>query len=817
MGACTNLATKSELASVETKVDGKLGQNEKDAIIQTAATLGSGFAVAKLSPDIVNSLNQAMTATQLGSQAQAVANAASGTAEAAKETARVLTTNVNQVREVANSAFNTAGQVKQSLPAVQEAARKALLESSYATGRAKAALNAASSAGSSALKAFNLVSSVFSIITTFASIAAVALLTAQVLRLSNTVQRQQQDLRETRGQVEAARIEAKAARERGNEGIRRANEAIKAAEASSLESARAVAEANYATQRADRATQRASAAIEKANAASSVANNAIVEVNIVKLEAADARSKAEIAITNSNKNAQEIASLKTQNQQLEKQQQQLLFKIGWLDFDLNYLRSTIEANQAKIEEKEDKVIVRRVEQSTIANASGLRNIDGTLVGLESKIKSDVNNTVGDVVKKFDEKIAENNKQIVEDIKKTSFDLKRIKEEIRADILGKPLPDSKLKESIDQNVDAKIDSKVENFKKVNDEQVKKITDKIDSQKFPSIGEIAAGVAALDIVKQIATNSSRTNFSCQAPRLVPPVSRQVTATNVAVGVLQGVTIRQGQVTRRLLDHPKTGLKAISKVLTNSKYGLEKAQSFAETAWKATKADKIMSALTTVVVLHNAMMISGNLATTISEATNLGLQALGITDEESNPINIGASVKAKLNEMLVRVLGKTRAEALTIRIAAANRVYQASANVLNLAREIGDTARNIAEVTAENTGKIGNALLDAGVVFDDAYDKMVDNVNPQSKAQMKLEKFRNGAEVLENAANAITEISSSVLEIKDLRKELGQGKAKLDTARASFKATMETEEATTKTESSAETDVNKADFEVANTEDS
>jgi hypothetical protein len=246
------------------------------------------------------------------------------------------------------------------------------------------------------------------------------------------------------------------------------------------------------------------------------------------------------------------------------------------------------------------------------------------------------------------------------------------------------------------------------------------------------------------------------------------------------------------------------------------LAKIQDYASKAWRATRADKIMNALTMALVLHNALMLSKNLGQTISEATNLTLNALGITDETDTPIDIGASVSSKISAILTSLLGAEEYAALTTRLASANRVYQASANVYNLVREMGDTTRSITEVACENTGKIGNALLESGVVFEDAYEEMIDSVNPQSKAQLKLEKFRNGVEVLENASEAISSISSDVIELQELRTEITEGKARLDTARQEFKTAMETEKLEIKEESKADTDVNKNDFGKDESED-
>jgi hypothetical protein len=344
---------------------------------------------------------------------------------------------------------------------------------------------------------------------------------------------------------------------------------------------------------------------------------------------------------------------------------------------------------------------------------------------------------------------------------------------------------------------------------------KILDNINSQTKPSAitNATSAGVCQATKPGGCANNNLGNLFNQNAKGLIDAAGN---AASIANGVI--LTRMEGvlNTVRRTTDSIKTTTGLTQGIVAHGTYGLQAVQNFASTAWKATHADKIMNAITVAMVIHNGMMLSNNLLATVSEATNMTLQALGIRNSDDTEIDIGAAVKAKIATILTSILGAEQYKALTTRIAAANRVYQASANVYNLVREIGETSRSITEVACENTGKIGNALLESGVVFEDAYEQMLDSVNPQSKAQLKLEKFRNGVEVLENASEAISSISSDVIELQELKTEVTEGKEQLDTAREEFKTAMETKKEEIKTESKAETDVKKADFGKNETEE-
>lgn len=253
----------------------------------------------------------------------------------------------------------------------------------------------------------------------------------------------------------------------------------------------------------------------------------------------------------------------------------------------------------------------------------------------------------------------------------------------------------------------------------------------------------------------------------------------------------------------------VKNTNGVVNNAQHGLAKIQTFASTAWKATRADKILAGVSMALTVHNAMMLSNNLLLTMSEATNMALDALGIRDETDAPINFGALVKDKIAAVLTSILGAEQYALLTARIAKANRIYQASVNVLDTTQSLFDSARSVAELTAENTGKIGNALRESGAVYEDAYEEFAERINPQNRAQRNLEKFRGSIEGVSEVFETIEGISSNVVEFQEtanqLKEEKEEWKTELDTE-IEVKVTEKTE---AKEGLQVDADITKADF--------
>lgn len=210
--------------------------------------------------------------------------------------------------------------------------------------------------------------------------------------------------------------------------------------------------------------------------------------------------------------------------------------------------------------------------------------------------------------------------------------------------------------------------------------------------------------------------------------------------------------------------------NQVINHAEHGLAKVQSFATTAWRATHADKILNVIGTAASIHNAAMLSKALGVTIAETASTVLDAAGIQDEKGEAFDVGAIIKAKLNAMISHLVGEENYAAFTKKIAAYNRIYQAGANVLTTVTGLIDGARAVNELTGAYTGKIGNALLNAGVVADGAYDRMLENMRPSGRIANSITRYREGVETIEDKVSNVDNVASEVRETKEEYKELG-----------------------------------------------
>jgi hypothetical protein len=331
--------------------------------------------------------------------------------------------------------------------------------------------------------------------------------------------------------------------------------------------------------------------------------------------------------------------------------------------------------------------------------------------------------------------------------------------------------------------------------------------------PRLDDLTDATSERKIAQGVQTGicNSLNGGSCPATPTVPNPTQGLKGMNdnLALKIAAGADLAQGAQILAVVNNTNQAVR-------HAKYGLEAVQGFADKAWKATHADKILNGITTALVVHNAIMLSSNLGQTIGDAASSVLNAIGIKDSEGDPFDVNTVIKAKMTELITSVIGAGNYAALTQKIAAANRIYQSTANVLDLTRSLFDSARNVAELTAENTGKIGNALRDAGAVYEDAYDLMQEKVNPQNQAQRRLEGLSNTLGNLAEGASAIAEISSEVVETRENITQLKAERKQLEDETKLFLDAEKVKKDDVKTESQAETELAKIDFAKDETED-
>ena len=193
------------------------------------------------------------------------------------------------------------------------------------------------------------------------------------------------------------------------------------------------------------------------------------------------------------------------------------------------------------------------------------------------------------------------------------------------------------------------------------------------------------------------------------------------------------------------------------------------------KRLKLPELLNAITLIVVLHNAAMLSNQLIQTLGSIVSSGLSLIGLKDENGQPHDINSLLGKNVTDFMKSILGETVWDDLVEDWQQANRVYQATTNVFNQVTNLGGILTAGLEVVGGNVGKIGNALKRGGVLLDNAHGYM----NPQPNLKGKFFAFLNNTnEKAQTIAmvvaiplaikQALSGINSSVA---DLKREIAQ----------------------------------------------
>jgi hypothetical protein len=212
-------------------------------------------------------------------------------------------------------------------------------------------------------------------------------------------------------------------------------------------------------------------------------------------------------------------------------------------------------------------------------------------------------------------------------------------------------------------------------------------------------------------------------------------------------------------------------------------------ASKTWNFLQVDRVLNILSWIGILHNAYMLSNNLAQTLFSAIGNVLDAVGIqkVDEDGNesPYDIQEVVNGWVDAFGKRAFGVEEWQGMKAQWKAYNRIYQAAANIVNSLRSITFAMVEMLENIANYTGRIGNALRKSGTVLSSAFGWMNPNANFSSN------RFFNALNNTQEAVEAVDQIASSVLSIQETSAQLANQKNEFEKAVSDAEKLIEQQE--------------------------
>lgn len=220
-----------------------------------------------------------------------------------------------------------------------------------------------------------------------------------------------------------------------------------------------------------------------------------------------------------------------------------------------------------------------------------------------------------------------------------------------------------------------------------------------------------------------------------------------------------------------------------------------------------DRLLTIMNFFTNVHNAAMLSTNLAQTLFSTLDLGLQAIGFKNDKGEDISIGSVVSNTIENIVKQSLGVQTFEAVKNKWLHLNSIFNAGYSIVSTVGAMIDSSRNILEITGTYVAKIGNALKKAGEVQENAYNWMSEKFDTQTLNNDKWQKMFTNIEDIENIVTSMGGIFGEVVNIKENMNQLKENRTALKTALTASETEKATKEGEAKLNSEAPVNLTSA----------
>ena len=255
----------------------------------------------------------------------------------------------------------------------------------------------------------------------------------------------------------------------------------------------------------------------------------------------------------------------------------------------------------------------------------------------------------------------------------------------------------------------------------------------------------------------------------------------AAAVATLVVAGVNAADGLLdrTNKTVNKIDDGIGGIND---NIKKGFDDAKEKFKKIGAMIDIGRIIDVITLIGVIHNAAMLSSGLLNTLFEVVDNGLDAalnaFNVKSLEDEGVNSRQALSSTLDTIGKQIFGVQTWTELKAKWAAANRIVSTGSTLLWSVRDLMDNTQNLAELAAENSAKVGNALRRAGQTFDTGA-WMPENYNHRTLLHRKLTNLNEFLGGAQNLAQVFEELTSTTIEIQENINEINENNEKFQKA--------------------------------------
>jgi hypothetical protein len=213
--------------------------------------------------------------------------------------------------------------------------------------------------------------------------------------------------------------------------------------------------------------------------------------------------------------------------------------------------------------------------------------------------------------------------------------------------------------------------------------------------------------------------------------------------------------------------THIKSVSDKVTGAKELLDKIV-------RSDVVDRAINLLTLASAIHNSVMLSRELGSTLTEALSNILSAVGIKDANGQAFDLNAVFGQQLESFVKSIVGTENYGTYKEVWIKANRILTTADNLLNAVRAEHSAIMQGVEVVANVTSELSNASKLEGLFNDDLLDFQPthhDFKTPLGKTQLFLQNLNEAGEQINQLASSVIEGQEAKTEIEKNWDEFGK----------------------------------------------
>jgi hypothetical protein len=294
----------------------------------------------------------------------------------------------------------------------------------------------------------------------------------------------------------------------------------------------------------------------------------------------------------------------------------------------------------------------------------------------------------------------------------------------------------------------------------------------AQILGGIAAVAGTVTALKIGSDLLVNNSLSN----TPK-IDQIAQNTTNTNQQTNAKQGTcdALQSPQCTQGMENRIKNPINEkldqkfdLNTTATTAILGNQATQngvlasivSFVSRIYNNQFVHSSLSFMTTMTTIHNAAMLSRDVAETLGTVVDNSVNLSGqkLKDTDGNDINFTSWVGTNIRAIIVQLIGADKYVQLALQWQKANTIYHSAMAVANTTQSMLDPISSAVEYGMENVSKIGNSLKEDGVVSENAYPAMDETI--RARRVNRFERLNDTLEGAENIASNLSSITSSAV---------------------------------------------------------